>query len=87
MGLLKQIRPEPQQDTDLKQKVSCYLASQHFPSFKKLNIEADDGSVTITGTVCSFYERQVAVSSCQNVVGVMKLIDRIAVDELSYRRP
>ena len=87
MGLLKQIRPEPQQDADLQQRVSGYLASQNFPSFKKLNVEADEGSVTITGTVCSFYERQVAVNSCQNVAGVMKLIDRIAVDYLSHRRP
>ena len=82
MGQLKQIRPEEHQDLDLENRVSRYLDSQHFPSFKKLSIEAERGCVTVVGTVCSFYERQVAISSCQQVAGVLKLIDQIVVDEL-----
>ncbi len=81
MGQLKHIRPEEHQDLDLKNRVSHYLDSQHFPSFRRLSIEAESGHVTIMGTVCSFYERQVAVSSCQQVAGVLKLIDLIVVDE------
>ncbi len=87
MGQLKKIRPEDHQDLDLKNRVSLSLDSQHFPSFKKLSIEAESGSVTIMGTVCSFYERQVAVNSCQQVSGVLKLIDQIVVDELFQKHP
>lgn len=85
MGQLKQIRPEEHQNLDLENRVCNYLEGQHFPSFKKLNVEAVQGCVTITGTVCSFYERQVAISSCQQVAGVLKLIDLILVDE--FERP
>ena len=86
MGQLKQIRPEEHQDLDLENRVCRYLDSQHFPSFKRLRIEAERGSVTIMGTVCSFYERQVAINSCQQVAGVLKLIDQIVVDELFQKR-
>ncbi len=86
MGQLKQIRPEDHQDLDLQNRVSLYLERQHFPSFKKLSIEAESGRVTIMGTVCSFYERQVAVNSCQQVAGVLKLIDQIVVDELFQKQ-
>ncbi len=82
MGQLKQRPPEHYQDLDLENRVCRYLESQHFPSFKKLSIDAEQGCVTVSGTVCSFYERQVAVSSCQQVAGVLKLIDQILVDEL-----
>jgi len=81
---LKKIRPEEHQDLDLKNRVGRYLDSQHFPSFRRLSIEAERGCVTVIGTVCSFYERQVAISSCQQVAGVLKLIDQIVVDN-SFR--
>jgi len=86
MGQLKQVRPEEHQDLDLQNRVSLYLDSQHFPSFKKLKIEADRGCVTVMGTLYSFYERQVAINSCQQVAGVLKLIDQIMVDEFLRER-
>jgi len=86
MGQLKQIRPEEQRDVDLENRVSRYLNGLHYPSFKKLRIEADRGCVTISGTVGSFYERQVAISSSQQVAGVLKLVDQILVDEYLHHR-
>jgi len=87
MGQLKQIPPEEHQDLDLENRVCRYLSSQHFPSLKKLTIEAERGCVTVVGTVYSFYERQVAINSCHQVAGVLKLIDQIVVDELFQKRP
>ena len=86
MGQLKKTPTEDRHDIDLVNRVSLYLGDQHFPSLKKLNIEAQGGCVTVVGTVCSFYERQVAINSCQQVAGVMKLIDQIVVEQASRQR-
>ncbi len=66
-------------DDDLQRRVANFLHSQHFPAFKQLRVDVHDGAVTIYGTVDSFYEKQVALNSCQRVAGVLALIDQIAV--------
>ncbi|HMP78569.1 MAG TPA: BON domain-containing protein [Pirellulaceae bacterium] len=70
-------------DDDLQRRVANFLHSQHFPAFKRLHVEVQDGAVTVLGTVDSFYEKQVALSSCQRVAGVLALIDQIAVTPAS----
>jgi len=66
-------------DEDLRQRVSKFLHSRHFPIFRTLDIDVQQGEVTITGVVHSFYEKQIAMTSCQHVAGVIALIDEIAV--------
>ncbi len=69
-------------DQDLQERVSSFLGSRHFPAFKDLEVSVDNGMVTVAGTVNSYYEKQVAMTSCQRVAGVLSLIDQIVVSEL-----
>ena len=66
-------------DDDVRQRVSRFLYSRHFPAFRNLDIVVQHGAVTLTGEVQSYYEKQVAITSCQHVEGVLSLIDEIDV--------
>lgn len=66
-------------DDDVRRRVSSILSSRHFPVFRGLDIEVEHGAVTLSGEVHSFYEKQIAMTSCQHVVGVLTLIDEILV--------
>jgi osmotically-inducible protein OsmY len=66
-------------DCDLKRRVSNYLASRYFPALNRLEIIAESGIVTLRGSVSSFYEKQVALHSCQRVAGVVELVDAVDV--------
>jgi osmotically-inducible protein OsmY len=44
-----------------------------------LQVDVQEGTVTLRGRVASFYEKQVAIHSCQRVAGVHKLIDAVDV--------
>jgi osmotically-inducible protein OsmY len=66
-------------DEDLRFRVNRFLRSRHFPGFDDLEVAVDSGSVTLTGLLRSYYEKQVALSSCQRVAGVVTLVDRISV--------
>jgi osmotically-inducible protein OsmY len=69
------------QDDKVMQRVSNFLGSLHFPAFRNLDVSVSNGTVTLTGKVCSYYEKQVAITSCQHVVGVVSLIDQIVVSD------
>lgn len=68
-------------DEDVFLRVCSFLQSRHFPAFRHLGVEVERGIVTLTGQVCSYYEKQVAITSCQNVAGVRSLIDGIVVSD------
>jgi osmotically-inducible protein OsmY len=69
-----------QSDQDLRQHVVRFLNSRHFPVFRNLDIEVERGSVTLSGVVHSYYEKQIALTSCQTVPGVMSLVDQVSVE-------
>ena len=66
-------------DADVEQRVRTFLNSRHFPAFQRLKIDVENGSVRLSGILASFYEKQVALNSCQRVAGVLQLIDEIGV--------
>lgn len=66
-------------DLDLAQRVKAFLNSRHFPVFRHLTVAVRNGAVTISGKVQTFYEKQVALNSCQRVAGVLTLVDGIDV--------
>ncbi len=68
-------------DEDILGRVMAYLNTRHFPAFRELDVEVAQGSVTVSGILPSFHEKQVALNSCQRVAGVVQLIDEISVDE------
>lgn len=67
-------------DSDLRGRVSNFLQNKNFPAFRNLSVEVRRGTVTLSGSVCSYYEKQVALNTCQRVAGVLAMIDQIAVD-------
>ena len=67
------------QDSQLEFRVGTFLKSRNFPEFKNLEILASDGVVTLSGTLRSYYEKQVAINSCLRVAGVATLIDKIDI--------
>ncbi len=67
------------QDDDLRRRVSNYLASRQIEGFENLEIDADLGNVIISGKLDSYYEKQLALHSCQRVAGVLNLVDKITV--------
>lgn len=78
MSAVQQIRID-YPDDDVRRRVSRFLYSRHFPAFRNLDIDVEHGAVTLTGEVQSYYEKQVAMTSCQHVAGVLSLIDEIDV--------
>lgn len=78
MNRAKQIRID-YPDDDVRKRVARFLSSRHYPTFRKLAIDVKHGAVTLTGEVQSYYEKQVAMTSCQHVAGVLSLVDEIDV--------
>jgi osmotically-inducible protein OsmY len=72
-------------DDDIGRRVSSLLMSQHFPAFRRLRVDVHNGVVTLSGKVYSYYEKQVAITSCGNVAGVLSLIDQIDVSDRPTR--
>lgn len=68
-------------DEELQFRVESYLKSRHFPEFESLEVEVHDGLVTLSGELNSYYEKQVAMSSCQRVAGVVRMVDEIMVSD------
>ena len=66
-------------DQELEFRVETFLKSRNFPSFKKLEVSVYEGVVTISGQLRSYYEKQVAISSCLRVAGVTTMVDQIEV--------
>ena len=67
-------------DSFLRDSVARVLLDQHFRTLQNLGVRALKGTVTVFGTVGSFYEKQIAISRCRQVKGVRRLIDQIDVD-------
>ncbi len=68
-------------DDDLKHRVESFLFSRHFPGFRDLSVQVENGTVTVTGEVNSYYEKQIAINSCRRVAGVLCVADEIQVHE------
>lgn len=68
-------------DDDLKDRVESFLFSRHFPGFRELSVQVQNGTVTVSGEVNSYYEKQIAINSCRRVAGVLGVADEIQVHE------
>lgn len=70
-------------DADLLQRLEIHLRNQGRYNLTRLQVAVADGVVVLRGRVSSFHERQLAVTHCQRVAGVLKLVDEIEVDSAS----
>jgi len=66
-------------DGDLKRRVSNFLATRQHARLLRLDVDVNDGIVTLQGRLASFYEKQLALSCCQRVAGVRQLVDEVEV--------
>ena len=66
-------------DRELKKRIDEQLAETRRPNLRRLAVAVNAGCVTIRGCVQSFYERQLAIRTCQSFAGVVRLIDAVEV--------
>ena len=66
-------------NSELKRRITIFLAQKGVSSARLLSIEVEDGTVTLRGTVASFYERQICLS-CNHIPGVRKVVDDLKVE-------
>jgi len=86
--IAEQLLIEDAADSEIRDRVKQFLASQHFTSFRKLVVIVSGDSVVLQGCVPSFHVRQLAVAFCQHVAGVHRVVDRLIVPEaLTVERP
>lgn len=71
--------PADKADADLERRVRNYLVGRQMPGLRHIEVEANDGIVTLRGVVRSFYEKQLCIHCCRRVAGVMELVDEVAV--------
>lgn len=76
-----QLRVDAAADAELGDRVKQFLASQHFASFRQLDVSVSGDGVVLHGRVPSFHERQLAATLCRHVAGVHRVIDQLTVSE------
>ena len=70
-----------QSDRDLERRVTTFLAGRHVPGLRNLAVEAQNGVVTVSGQVLTFYEKQLCNQCCRRVAGVLELINSVNVTD------
>lgn len=66
-------------DRILEQRIQILLLGMRRAGLRNLEVQVQNGCSIISGTVHSFYERQLALSCCQRVVGVLSVTDKVEV--------
>jgi osmotically-inducible protein OsmY len=65
-------------DSDLAKRVRIFLTESR-NAFRAISVRAQNGVICLSGTVPSFYLRQLATSCARRVAGVRTVIDAIEV--------
>jgi osmotically-inducible protein OsmY len=66
-------------DDLLRRKIASQLAETNRPALKRLAVNVAAGSVTLRGSVASFYEKQIAIQTCRVLAGIERLVDAVEV--------
>ena len=69
----------PASDLPLEQRVRSHLEGNGSTEFRSVVVAAESGMVTLTGTVTSFYTKQLAQEFTRRVPGVNSVINLIEV--------
>lgn len=81
------LAPISEFDCDLQCRVRAFLASRHYQALRRLRIDVENGAVVLSGTVPTFHQRQIACECARHVAGVLRVIDRLHVSDLSTEHP
>ena len=68
-------------DHDLERRVRVYLTGRHVSGLRQIAVRARNGTVTLQGQVDSFYQKQLCLTCCRHVAGVITLVDEVEVAE------
>jgi hypothetical protein len=79
--LLQRLRPESPADRELEARILGYLLARNAPATGQIEVDANNGTVTVRGRVRTFYQRQLCVHCCLRVAGVVRLVDQIHVTD------
>jgi osmotically-inducible protein OsmY len=74
--------PAPASDRDLERHVANCLQDRNVAALRHIAVRADGGTITLRGTVTSFYQKQLCIQACRNVPGVTELVDEVEVDSV-----
>ena len=64
------------QDEDLKRRIINFLSQRHISALRRINVDVTNGTVEIRGKVNSYYEKQVCLTCCKRVAGVVHRVGR-----------
>ena len=67
-------------DQDLEHRVALFLTSQQPHAFREIKVRAQRGTVTLSGSVGSFYHKQLGYHAARRVAGVIQVTDALRVD-------
>ena len=73
-------------DLDLQERVRIFLNQRSVPSLRHVSVTSDNGTVRLRGRVRTFYEKQLCLSCCKHVAGVVKVVDEIGVERKAADR-
>ena len=66
-------------DLEIRRRVVVHLAEMNRPSLRRLGVQVHHGMITLSGSVTSFYEKQLAIHSCVAVAGCGRMVDAVQV--------
>ena len=67
-------------NSGLKRRITNFLSQRGVSSWRRLDIDVKCDTVTLRGTVPSFYERQLCLACTQHVPGVLNIVDELKVE-------
>jgi osmotically-inducible protein OsmY len=59
--------------------VTRRLLNRNVSALRQVVVRADSGTITLRGTVTSFYQKQLCIQACRAVPGVVALVDEVEV--------
>jgi osmotically-inducible protein OsmY len=72
----------PLTDRDLEHHVTAGLLNRHVHALRQVGVQAKGGTITLRGTLTSFYQKQLCIQACRAVPGVVALVDELEVSPI-----
>ena len=66
-------------DHDLRRRVLNFLVGREMPESDLLTVDAQHGTVVISGTLPSRRAKRLCIACCRRVAGVLNVIDEVHV--------
>jgi len=88
MWTLSCTEPSLSSDQALRDRVAaCFGACERLflTGFRKLSLEISNGGLILRGVVSSYYQRQLVMTFCRRIPGVLRVVDEIEVRDGNVR--